>query len=227
MVTKRLRAVLARRLIGSALLVIGSSTWAQTLSVQLRDADGNAVADAVVEVILPDELRARFATPRATEVDQVDKEFVPEVSIVVAGSEVGFPNSDDILHHVYSFSPINTFDIPLYASDTQSEYHQAFPESGVVEIGCNIHDWMLAHIYVADSSRAAVSDTDGVAQITELPDGRYPLRVWHARLPRGTDYVMTEATITAGNLTEVAVSLELERDRRIRRAPSANRQRYR
>lgn len=199
----------------------------QNLRVQLVDGEGNGVPEAVVEVILPESLRAQFATINSAEVDQVDKEFVPNVTIVVAGSRVSFPNSDDILHHVYSFSPINTFDIPLYGSNTQSEYSEEFPLPGIVEIGCNIHDWMLAYIYVASSSKAALSDARGMAEVEALPAGQYPLRIWHARLPRGTEYVMAEATVTAGDVAVVNVALQLERDRRIRRAPSASRQRYR
>lgn len=199
---------------------------AQDLRVRLIDQAGVGIADAVVEVVLPEVLAAPYQDASSAAVDQVDKEFVPTVTSIVAGSRVSFPNNDDILHHVYSFSPANTFDIPLYGRDAQSLYVQQFPEPGVVEIGCNIHDWMLAYIYVAQTSKVATSDDEGRALITGLPEGTFPVRIWHARLPRDTDVVMSSVQIDGAG-AELTVTLMLDRDRRIRRAPSASRKRYR
>jgi len=208
------------------LFLIATSSYGQHLEVTLVDASGAAIEDAVIEVVLPAAIAAQHATISEGTIDQVDKEFVPTITTVVAGSRIHFPNSDDILHHVYSFSPIDTFDIPLYGNDVAARFVEEFPLAGVVEIGCNIHDWMLAYIYVAESSKVAISNDAGIARIENLPAGTYPVRVWHARLPRGTDYHME--TVTVQNATvELQVSLDLERDRRIRRAPSANSKRYR
>ena len=49
--------------------------------------------------------------------DQVNKEFVPHVLPVAVGTEVSFPNHDQIHHHVYSFSRTKTFEIPLYKGE--------------------------------------------------------------------------------------------------------------
>ncbi|MSR12304.1 MAG: methylamine utilization protein [Gammaproteobacteria bacterium] len=209
------------------LLAVSPLSYAQNLSVTIIDSDGAGIADAVVEVVLPAEVAARFATSNDAEIDQVDKEFVPTTTAIVVGSKIHFPNSDDILHHVYSFSPINTFDIPLYGNGVNASFIEEFAEAGVVEIGCNIHDWMLAYVYVANSSKVALSDAEGKVRIDGLPAGTYPLRVWHARLPRNTDYQMESVTIQDSGTAELIVSLELERERRIRRAPSANSKRYR
>ena len=77
---------------------------------------------------------------------------MPTVSVISAGNAVSFPNSDDILHHVYSFSPAKTFNIPLYGRGSNSDYREEFVTAGAVEIGCNIHDWMLGYIVVVDST---------------------------------------------------------------------------
>lgn len=213
----------------SALLLFGfaSGSYAQHLAVTLTDGDGAGIQDAVIEVVLPAEIAAQFRSATDREIDQVDKEFIPTVTTAVVGSKIHFPNSDDILHHVYSFSPINTFDIPLYGSDVEARFVEEFPQAGVVEIGCNIHDWMLAYIYVAESSKVATTDEAGQARIEDLPAGTYPIRIWHARLPRNTDFHMTSVTIQSNGTAELQESLSLERDRRIRRAPAANSKRYR
>ncbi len=85
---------------------------------------------------------------------------------------------------------------------------------------------MLAYIYVAETSKVAISDVAGKARIEKLPAGTYPVRVWHARLPRGIEYHMETVKIQ-NETVELQVNLDLERDRRIRRAPTANSNRYR
>lgn len=204
----------------------GALASSQSLQVTLTDTEGERVSDAVVELVLPEKMRAQFSGGGDAIIDQLDKEFIPTITTIVVGSKISFPNSDDILHHVYSFSPVNTFDIPLYGKDVDARFIEEFPQAGVVEIGCNIHDWMLAYIYIAESSKVAISNEDGIAEISNLPAGTFPVRIWHSRLPRNTDYIMANATITASGVAELEVSLQLERDRRIRRAPSANRTRY-
>lgn len=205
----------------------GVSTHAQGLSVQLNDGEGNPVSGAVVEILLPEEMRAAFRPSSGVEVDQLDKEFVPHVSTVVIGNSVTFPNSDDILHHVYSFSPISTFNIPLYGKGTQDDYSQVFNAAGVIELGCNIHDWMLAYIYVAETSLNSISDESGQAILEAIPSGIFELRIWHPRLPEQDIAVTHTIEFVEGEQTNLDYTLELQRDRRIRRAPSSGRSRYR
>ncbi len=208
-------------------LFVSASTVGQSLEVSLVDQNLNPVEGAVIEVILPDELKPNYLTVGNVIVDQVDKEFVPLVSTVVAGNEVSFPNSDNILHHVYSFSPINTFNIPLYGKEEQAQFSQLFAETGVVEIGCNIHDWMLAYIYVAETSLNSISNTAGVAAIAGLPSGMFQLRIWHPRLNAPNNSILLDVALQGEVGTSVISSLELMRDRQIRRAPSAAKKRYR
>ena len=82
-------------------------------------------------------------------VDQINLEFVPHVKPVVVGSPVYFPNKDDVRHHVYSFSPAKRFELPLYSGTPAAPV--VFDRPGIVAIGCNIHDWMLGYIYVAET----------------------------------------------------------------------------
>jgi plastocyanin len=210
------------------MLSVGAGqSFGQTLLVTLSDQNSNPVEGAVVEILLPEDLKQRFQSQQNIAVDQLDKEFVPSVSTVVVGNEVSFPNSDAILHHVYSFSPINTFNIPLYGKAGQLEYSQEFAISGVVEIGCNIHDWMLAYIYVAETNLSGISNSEGVASVSGFPDGYFQLRVWHPRLSETNNSLVVDVEFSADSSASLEFSLELERDRRIRRAPSSAKKRYR
>ncbi|PCJ23187.1 MAG: hypothetical protein COA96_12485 [SAR86 cluster bacterium] len=199
---------------------------AQSVQVRLIDANGEPIKDAVIELFSEDNAEVVSVKYHEAKIDQIDKEFVPGVTIIVAGGSVSFPNGDDILHHVYSFSTAKTFDTPLYGRDDNNQYRETFDKPGVVEIGCNIHDWMLAYIYVGESDKMAISNAQGIAAIAELPAGEYRLKIWHARLSDSEGYVQT-ITVGENSLTELTVELQLARDRRIRRAPSSNRRRYR
>ena len=146
------------------------------VSGRVVDTDGKGVAQAIVFVQSPAEPAAAQPgrVPRAT-MDQISKTFVPAVLPIVVGTEVRFPNHDQIQHHVYSFSRPKTFELPLYKG--QDAMPVRFDKPGVVRIGCNIHDWMSAVILVMPSHHYAVTDNDGNFTL-RLPRGTYTLAAW-------------------------------------------------
>lgn len=109
--------------------------------------------------------------------DQVNKTFQPHVLVVNAGQSVSFPNSDNIRHHVYSFSTPRVFEIKLFRGTEADPV--TFDTPGVVVLGCNIHDTMVGYIYVTDNAPARVSDARGSI---EIDDSIRRVLVWHPRL---------------------------------------------
>lgn len=149
---------------------------AADLRVRVEDASGMAFARAVV-----------YATPLTpvthgelakAVIDQVNRAFVPIDSVVQVGTAVAFPNSDNIRHSVYSFSPAKVFTLKLYAGTPSSPI--VFDKPGVVVLGCNIHDSMVAWLLVVDTPYYARTDGSGVATLANLPPGDYRLRAWHS-----------------------------------------------
>lgn len=107
---------------------------------------------------------------------QKDRQFIPHILVVPQNAKVEFPNADSIMHHVYSFSKSKTFELKLYREQPQSSV--VFEQTGVVELGCNIHDWMLSFIVVVDSPFYAITDEQG--QVTlNVESGEYTLNLWH------------------------------------------------
>jgi len=150
---------------------------AAAVDVQVRLPAGEPVED--VAVIL-EPVSGRVPLPKKTaRIEQVDREFVPYLSIVQKGTSVQFPNRDRIKHHVYSFSPTKTFEIKLYAG--QPAKPVLFDKPGEVVLGCNIHDWMEAHVLVVDTPWFGKTALNGTARIEGVPAGRYRLWVWHPR----------------------------------------------
>lgn len=147
-------------------------------AASVTDHAGKAVKDAVV-----------FATPldgkpsgaaKSAVIDQVRKEYVPRVTAVQVGAQVSFPNRDQIRHSVYSFSDPKTFELPLYKGVPSSPV--VFDKPGVVVLGCNIHDWMKAYVYVTETPYFGVTDESGKANLADVPPGEYRVDVWHPRL---------------------------------------------
>ncbi len=142
------------------------------------DDQGNGIAQAVVFVQNPPQQSASKA-PRKATLDQVDKQFVPRLLPIAIGTEIQFPNHDQIHHHVYSFSRIKSFDLPLYKGEATPAV--TFDQPGVITVGCNIHDWMSATILVTPSQYFAVTDANGRFSLTGLPPGSFSLVAWHER----------------------------------------------
>jgi plastocyanin len=144
------------------------------VTVNVTTRTGSAAEDAV---IVFDPLDAVPAVSHdAAIIDQVNKRFMPRVSVVRTGTAITFPNSDRIRHQVYSFSPAKTFTLKLYAGSPNTPV--TFDHPGLVVLGCNIHDNMVAFVGVVDSPYFARTAESGAVSLA-LPAGRYRLRTWH------------------------------------------------
>ena len=163
------------RMLVAALSTAALPATAATVEATVRDAAGAALEDAVVWLVP----RSGAAPPRkrGAEIAQKDRQFIPRVTVVQVGTAVDFPNRDPIRHHVYSFSPPKPFEIKLYVGTPAEPV--VFDKPGEVVLGCNIHDHMLAYVYVVESPWFGKTSEEGRARVANVPPGEYELRVWH------------------------------------------------
>lgn len=157
------------------LCCISLPVYSNTLSITLIDQHNRPLSDAVVEIVhkhAPSDSQGVTAS-----VAQQGLLFTPFVSAVQRGSLVEFPNKDKTRHHVYSFSDAKTFEIQLYSG--KPEQPVLFDKAGVVVLGCNIHDYMQAYIYVGTSPILTVTGADGAAVFSNLPAGEIEIKLWH------------------------------------------------
>jgi len=147
--------------------------------------------------------------------DQLNLAFVPDILVVPVHSTVQFPNSDVISHQVYSFSSARRFQLPLYRGKPYPPV--TFDEPGVVTLGCNIHDNMLAYIVVTRAPYFGRTDVSGKWSVPNLPPGRFRLRLWHPLLNEQLEVVRL---IDAG-AAEAIVEIRLTRT--LRPAPLTGR----
>jgi len=174
---------------------------AATLAVAVKDGAA-ALSDAVVYALPLSGRLPPHGQPTAV-IDQVNKEFVPLVSVIQTGTLVTLPNRDNIRHHVYSFSPPKVFELKLYSGIPAKPV--LFDKPGLVVMGCNIHDTMIAYVMVVDTPWFAKSADDGTARIEGLPAGQYDVHVWHYR--QADDTVLRDVKVDGD--TALKTSLEL------------------
>jgi plastocyanin len=178
---------------GFVLLLMAFELQAGTLTFGITDSSDNPVADAVI--YLQNAGTMPIPGSGLVQIEQKGKEFHPFVIVIPTGTSVLFPNRDGIGHHVYSFSGAKTFQLPLSEQETTDSV--LFDSPGVVTVGCNIHDWMVAYIYVVNTPFYTVSTADGTANIENVPAGEYTLHVWHPGIKSNTD--MEQQIIVQGD----------------------------
>ena len=196
-----------RPLLALLLLAMAGAAHAADVTVTVRTPTGEPVKDAVVMVKVPgggSGAPVKFSWPYA--VAQQNIQFNPFVLVVPVGSDVAFPNKDNVRHHVYSFSPVKKFELKLYGHDESRSVH--FDQAGIVPLGCNIHDQMIAYVVVTDTAFAAKTGADGVAVVHGLPAGSATMTVWQPYMKSVKNQQVRAITVSASGARE-AVTADL------------------
>jgi len=132
---------------------------------------------------------------------QQDTAFVPSVLAVRAGGSVAFPNGDPFFHNVFSYSSAQRFDLGRYPQGESKSV--TFPEPGIVEVFCEVHEFMRGAIIVTENPYHAVVASDGTFRIEGIPPGEHTLTIWHP------DHRPLEqrVVVTSGGTARVEVEL--------------------
>ncbi len=170
------------------------ATHAAEIRVEVQSATGEPLENAVV-FLKSERLNNQLKPLSNIEMAQMHRAFVPGVLVITQGTAVDFPNRDTVRHHVYSFSPAKTFELKLYID--KPEQPVIFDQAGVVELGCNIHDNMLAWILVSETPVYAHTNKQGEAIFRDRMPENYEIDVWHASLPYGSPFVTSSVTVDA------------------------------
>lgn len=179
----------------AVLVVIGLAAGratAATVDVDINDKNGKPLADAVVTLTISEGGGSHI--PEHAVIDQRHETFVPLVTVLRRGGRVTFANNDTTMHQVYSFSPLKQFQFVIGQGETSQPVQ--FDRAGVVAIGCNIHDQMIAYAFVSDAAYAAVTNGKGHVAIGDVPAGQYRVTLWHPQLP--LDAAPVEAALNVG-----------------------------
>ena len=176
---------------------------AATLVINVHTPDGHVLSGAVVTA-RPLDAPARRATPVHAVMDQVNRAFAPDLLVIPVGSTVAFPNSDSVSHQIYSFSAAKRFQLPLYHGKPYPPVQ--FDQTGVITLGCNIHDEMLAYLLVTDAPYFGRTDAQG-AWSADVLRGRYQVTIWHPRLRDSQADLERELTVGDADRAELTLHL--------------------
>ncbi|KPK00763.1 MAG: hypothetical protein AMK71_07955 [Nitrospira bacterium SG8_35_4] len=145
----------------------------------------------------------------ATVLDQKNCVFLPELQIVRAGTRLIVRNSDpEVLHNVNIRELIETssgrtiegilFNIaqPLPGDIKMKVKPKSSP---YLNVGCELHNFMVAYILAPEHPYAVVVEPDGTFLLNDVPPGDYSLIAWHPKLGKKR----TSVTVTAGGELKV------------------------
>lgn len=191
---------LTRHSLCATALSLAAAAHGAVVSVAVADPAGRPLVDAVV-MLEPAGGKLPVKPMAGVEISQSKRQFHPSLTVVTVGTPVTFPNFDTVRHHVYSFSPIKTFELKLYAGVPNAPV--VFDKPGAAVLGCNIHDQMSAWVVVVDTPYHARTGADGLARLDGIPPGSYRLRGWHASVAPGQEPAPQALAIGAADLNAV------------------------
>jgi plastocyanin len=157
-------------------------------------------------VVIVEGVKRGKAMPPAAQnaaIDQNKCEYSPHVQVMAVNSEITLRNSDPILHNIqFLQGDSSLFNIaqPVQGQVTK----QKLDKIGSIYVECAVHSWMQGHVVVVDNPYYALTDDNGKFSITDLPPGKYQVKIWHEYVGELT----REVTVTAK--TETALNVDLK-----------------
>ena len=157
---------------------------------------GNSVVGAVV-YLSGVESGKEWSTPSGGYVlNQEGCAFLPQTRVVRRGAQLDINNIDPVFHNIHAYELVGSARISMFNegqqpnTDMQKPMRMRRPDSHVIKLECDAHDFMHEWLFVADNPYYASTGKDGSFSIEGVPDGTYTLSVWHPQLGD------SEATVT-------------------------------
>ena len=128
--------------------------------------------------------------------DQKNMAFIPHILPLLKGTTVDFLNSDIVQHNVYSPDAVpDNVNLGTWLKGEVRPF--TFNKLGVASMRCNVHVDMLAYVLVLQNPYFAKVNNDGSFSITNMPEGKYTLKLWNERYKAGDRQVEVKANATS------------------------------
>ena len=109
--------------------------------------------------------------------DQISKQFIPNVLLVRAGQVVNFHNGEDLPHNVTVTRRISGAEVFNVSTERSQTYSHTFDRVGQYDVKCDIHEGMEATIIVARGPTTTIANDDGTFSIPNVTPGAYKVSV--------------------------------------------------
>ncbi len=170
-------------LVGASVLASGG-VRAGTIKGKVTVPRARSLANMVVYV---EKAPGEFPPPKEhVTVDQKNLTFVPHVLPVVVGTTVDFLNSDQVLHNVFTPDKCaNKFNLGTWPKGEARPMR--FDKVGCSPVLlCNVHPEMEGFVVVLQNPYFAVTDKSGLFALSNVPEGKYTLKIWNRKFLEGS-----------------------------------------
>jgi len=128
--------------------------------------------------------------------DQKNMAFIPHILPLLKGTTVDFLNSDMVQHNVYSPDAVaDNVNLGTWLKGDIRPF--TFNKLGIASMRCNVHVDMLAYVLVLQNPYFARVNNDGSFSITNLPEGKYTVKLWNERYKAEDRQVEVKANVSA------------------------------
>jgi hypothetical protein len=120
--------------------------------------------------------------------DQQQCEYHPHIQIFPAGSTLDIINGDGVLHNIKT-EPGSKTAFNIAQPKFRRKIEKSFDSPDIVWVECNVHGWMHAVLVVSGHPYHTLTDAHGAFKLTDVPPGKYTLKLWHETLGEQTKEV--------------------------------------
>ena len=131
-----------------------------------------------------------------TVMDQKNMTFIPHILPLLKGTTVDFLNSDMVQHNIYSPDAVaDNMNLGTWLKGEVRSF--TFNKLGIASMRCNAHVDMLAYVLVLQNPYFARVNNDGSFSITNMPEGKYVVKLWNERYKAEDRQVEVKANATS------------------------------
>jgi hypothetical protein len=179
--------------------VCGSKVQEETYEV---NAENHGLQNVVISIEGISEGKAPLSTIALIENKKCH--FFPHIQVGITGQFFEVINSDPIMHNTHlkmeNFTLLNVI-MPAHGKNIKKNIR----DPGLIKIQCDAHKFMHGWFVVNENPYFAVTDHEGNYKISDIPPGKYKIRIWH----EGLSVKERNVTINSGKKTDLSLELEL------------------
>jgi len=143
-------------------------------AVTSSEVTGTVPKNAIVTLIGKDSAPAPVEPAL---MDQISKQFIPNVLIVRPGQPVKFHNGEDMNHNVTVLRRTSGAEVFNTSTEPGQSFTHAFDRVGQYDVRCDIHEGMEAVVIVARGPVTTIAQDDGTFTIPNVKPGIYTVSV--------------------------------------------------
>ena len=133
--------------------------------------------------------------------NQKNCDFAPHVLLMQPGT-LKVLSSDAASHNIHVFSSANR-EVNQVMPPQGSPVEVTLARPDQVKILCEIHKWMSAYIFVVKNPYYVLSGIGGAYALSDVPAGKYHVKVWQESLGTQTQ----EVTVETGKMVTINFNL--------------------